>query len=69
MEFYNIILLSNGLCMCSCPSEEKALNRLKEIEDNDKWLADYYNWDKLPKYAIIQKDSMFLTGFEYKKYI
>lgn len=58
-KYYNIILLSNGLCMCSCPSEEIAQNRLKEIIKNDLWLANYYKWNKMPKYAIVESERRF----------
>lgn len=52
---YNIVLVDNkDYVLASCETGELAEKYLKEILEADKKLAKYYNWDKLPKYEIIE---------------
>lgn len=53
---YNIVLSDNkDFILASCPTYELAQKYLKDIIKTDKYLAKYYNWDKLPKYEIIEE--------------
>ena len=55
MYKYNIVLKDMAdFVLASCQTEEAAESYKKEIEKNDKWLAAYYNWQKLPQYEIVK---------------
>lgn len=58
MKRYNIVLEdSKGFILASCPTKELADKYLKDMYKTDKQLQKYYNWDKLPKYEIIESES------------
>ncbi|MBQ9658694.1 MAG: hypothetical protein IJV31_08010 [Clostridia bacterium] len=52
---FNIVLSDNKeFVLASCPTLELAEKYLRDIQKNDKKLAKYYNWQKLPKYEIVK---------------
>lgn len=54
---YNIVLEdSKEFVLTSCKTLEEARKRLKEIIKTDKELATYYNWEKIPRYEIIESE-------------
>ena len=58
MKKYNIVLKDmSNFVLASCQTKEAAESYKKEMQKNDKWLAVYYNWQKLPQYKIIEQES------------
>lgn len=56
MTKYNIVLEDNEeFILVQTDSLEKAQKRLQEMEENDLYLSEYYNWDRLPKYKIVKE--------------
>ena len=56
MRRFNIVLKDNeNFVLMSCTTLEIAEKNLKEMAKIDKYLADYYNWNKLPEYKIIEE--------------
>lgn len=53
---FNIALEDNqNFVLCYCPTLEIAQKRLEDIKTTDLELQKYYNWEKLPKYKIIEE--------------
>lgn len=51
---YKIVLEDNkDFVLAECNTLEIAKKYLKQMIETDKYLKDYYNWDKLPKYIIL----------------
>lgn len=56
---YNIVLKENDkFILASCKTLKFAKKYLKEMIKTDKQLANYYNWQKIPKYKIIKKEDL-----------
>lgn len=54
---YNIVLCDNkDFVLVQTDTLEKANERLKDILKTDLELSKYYNWNKLPKYEIIEQE-------------
>ena len=52
---YNIVLKENDkFILAQCETLEFAKKYLEEMKETDKFLADYYNWSKMPKYKIVK---------------
>lgn len=56
MTKYNIVETNNkNIVLVQTNTYEYALERLQDIIETDKKLAQYYNWSKLPQYEIIKE--------------
>lgn len=56
VRYYIVEIENKDFVLASCPSYEVACKRLAEIIKTDRYLAKYYNWNKLPKYEIIESE-------------
>ena len=56
---YNIVETNNkNIVLVQTNTYEYALERLQDIIETDKKLAQYYNWSKLPQYEIIKESDL-----------
>ena len=57
MKRYNIVLEDNQeIVLASCSSLEQAKFYLKDMEERDRILQNYFGWSELPKYLIKEEN-------------
>ena len=56
---YKIVLEDNtDFVLVETDTLEKAKKQLDDILETDLYLSEYYNWDRLPKYKIIESEDV-----------
>ena len=56
---YKIVLEDNtDFVLVETDTLEKAKKQLDDILETDLYLSKYYNWDRLPKYKIIESEDV-----------
>ena len=56
---YKIVLENNtDFVLVETDTLEKAKKQLDDMLKTDLYLSEYYNWDKLPKYKIIESEDV-----------
>lgn len=54
---YNIVLEDNkDMVLASCNTKEAAEMYLEQMKKVDRKLKKYYNWSRVPKYEIIERE-------------
>ena len=56
---YKIVLEDNtDFVLVETDTLEKAKKQLDDILETDLYLSKYYNWDRIPKYKIIESEDV-----------